>query len=181
PTSPSSTDSSPTQLKLEERQLQERIKKMKFTTLIRKEGAAPIQEKDASKEMAMYLDPAPSASSAATPACPIIPAISARPSTPKISEHSEKEQTKLRVKKHVDIWKECLKEALLGATPNLRSLLTKAQESQKALQKLIPNDEIKGFVKGWNPWTEKKKFFPAPPKTNKGKRRSLTSKSFHKK
>ncbi|OAV87245.1 hypothetical protein PTTG_10337 [Puccinia triticina 1-1 BBBD Race 1] len=130
------------------------------------------------KEIAMDLDPAPSASSAATPARPIIPAIPARPSTPKISELLEKEQTKLRVKKHVDIWKECLKEALLSATPTLQSLLTKAQESQKALQKLIPNDKIKGFVKGWNPWTKKKKFFPAPPKTNKGKRRSSNSINF---
>ncbi|OAV90100.1 hypothetical protein PTTG_03283 [Puccinia triticina 1-1 BBBD Race 1] len=178
PTNPSSKDSSLTQLELEERQLQERIKKMKFTPLTRKEGPAPIPEKDTSKEMAMDLDPAPSASSAVTPARPIIPAIPARHSTPKISELLEKEQTKLRVKKHVDIWKECLKEALLGATPKLRSLLTKAQESQKALQKLIPNDEIEDFVKGWNSWTEKKKFFPAPPKTDKGKRRSSTSINF---
>ncbi|OAV89948.1 hypothetical protein PTTG_11234 [Puccinia triticina 1-1 BBBD Race 1] len=46
-----------------------------------------------------------------------------------------------------------------------------AQESQKALQKIMPNDEIEAFVKGWNPWTEKKKFFPAPPKEERfGKR-----------
>ncbi|OAV93104.1 hypothetical protein PTTG_27433 [Puccinia triticina 1-1 BBBD Race 1] len=70
-------------------------------------------------------------------------------------------------------------EELLGATPNLRSLLTEAQESQKALQKIMPNDEIEVFVKGWNPWTEKKKFFPAPPKEERfGKRQSLTSINF---
>ncbi|OAV95764.1 hypothetical protein PTTG_26580 [Puccinia triticina 1-1 BBBD Race 1] len=159
PTNPSSKDSSPTQLELEERQLQERIEKMKFTTLARKEGPALIPEKDTSKEMAMDLDPAPSASSADTLARPIIPAIPAHPSTPKISELLEKEQTKLQVKRHIDIWKE-------------------SQESQKALQKLIPNNEIKSFVKGWNPWTERKKFFPAPPKTNKGKRCSSTSINF---
>ncbi|OAV89951.1 hypothetical protein PTTG_07004 [Puccinia triticina 1-1 BBBD Race 1] len=70
-------------------------------------------------------------------------------------------------------------EELLGATPNLRSLLTKAQESQKALQKIMPNDEIKAFVKGWNPWTKKKKFLPASPKEEQfGKHRSSTSINF---
>ncbi|OAV84810.1 hypothetical protein PTTG_31040, partial [Puccinia triticina 1-1 BBBD Race 1] len=83
------------------------------------------------------------------------------------------------VREHIAIWKKCLEEGLLGATPNLRALLTQAQESQKALQKIMPNDEIEAFVKGWNPWTEKKKYFPAPPKEERfGKRRSLTSINF---
>ncbi|KAI9609769.1 hypothetical protein KEM48_002747 [Puccinia striiformis f. sp. tritici PST-130] len=32
---------------------------------------------------------------------------------------------------------------------------------------LIPNKEIESYVNGWNPWVEKKKVFPAPPKNKK--------------
>ncbi|POW20360.1 hypothetical protein PSHT_03576 [Puccinia striiformis] len=75
------------------------------------------------------------------------------------------DQIRILVKEHVAHSKECQKEALLGATPRLRSLLTGAQASQKALQKLIDNEEIEKYVKGWNPWEEKKTFFPsAAPK-----------------
>ncbi|POW01719.1 hypothetical protein PSTT_12306 [Puccinia striiformis] len=75
------------------------------------------------------------------------------------------DQIRILVKEHVAHSKECQKEALLGATPCLRSLLTGAQASQKALQKLIDNEEIEKYVKGWNPWEEKKTFFPsAAPK-----------------
>ncbi|POW00179.1 hypothetical protein PSTT_13285 [Puccinia striiformis] len=55
---------------------------------------------------------------------------------------SKADQIRILVKEHVAHSKECQKEALLGATPHLRSLLTGAQASQKALQKLINNEEI---------------------------------------
>jgi len=87
-----------------------------------------------------------------------------RPSTPEIQILSKEEQIKHRVKEHVELWKECKAAALGGPSEDFRALLTLAQESQKALQKLISNEEIEGFVKGWNPWEEKKIHFPAPPK-----------------
>ncbi|EHS62836.1 uncharacterized protein PGTG_22697 [Puccinia graminis f. sp. tritici CRL 75-36-700-3] len=76
------------------------------------------------------------------------------------------------------------------STPEIRILSkedqVKLRESQKALQKLIDNEEIKSYVKGWNPWEEKKIHFPSPPKKNlmkfkrndSGKRQSSTSTNF---
>ncbi|KAA1096241.1 hypothetical protein PGT21_009942 [Puccinia graminis f. sp. tritici] len=87
-----------------------------------------------------------------------------RPSTPEIRILSKEEQIKLRVKEHVALWRKCQIATREGATPKLRALLTEAQESQKTLQKLIDNEEIESYVKGWNPWDEKKIHFPAPPK-----------------
>ncbi|KAA1074748.1 hypothetical protein PGT21_018310 [Puccinia graminis f. sp. tritici] len=87
-----------------------------------------------------------------------------RPSTPEIRILSKEDQIKLRVKEHVGLWKQCQVASREGPTAKLRALLTTAQESQKALQKLIDNDEIESYVKGWNPWEEKKIHFPAPPK-----------------
>jgi hypothetical protein len=87
-----------------------------------------------------------------------------RPTTPEIRVLSKEDQIKLRVKEHVGLWKQCLVTSREGPTERLRALLTMAQESQKNLQKLIDNDEIESYVKGWNPWEEKKIHFPAPPK-----------------
>ncbi|OAV95468.1 hypothetical protein PTTG_26625 [Puccinia triticina 1-1 BBBD Race 1] len=152
---------------------------MKFKHLTQKDAPAPIPVKDTLKDSAMDLDIPPSTSSAATPALPTTTGNPALPAAREISSPSEKEKAVLLVREHIAIWKKCLEEELLGATPNLRSLLTKAQESQKALQKIMPNNEIEAFVKEWNPWTEKKKFFPAPPKEEQfGKRRSSTSINF---
>ncbi|KAI9601378.1 hypothetical protein H4Q26_001196 [Puccinia striiformis f. sp. tritici PST-130] len=49
----------------------------------------------------------------------------------------------------------------------MKRILDQAQQSQLILQKLIPNKEIESYVSGWNPWIEKKKVFPAPPKNKK--------------
>ena len=57
----------------------------------------------------------------------------------------------------------------------MKVLLVQAQESQKALQKLITNWEIKTYVKGWNLWTKKRKLFPPAPKKDNNKKRSLIS------
>ncbi|KNE89097.1 hypothetical protein PSTG_17446 [Puccinia striiformis f. sp. tritici PST-78] len=48
-----------------------------------------------------------------------------------------------------------------------KTILDQAQQNQLILQKLIPNKEIESYVNGWNPWVEKKKVFPAPPKNKK--------------
>jgi hypothetical protein len=109
-----------------------------------------------------------------------------RPSTPEIRILSKEEQIKLRVKEHVALWKRCQVATCKGATPRLRALLTEAQESQKSLQKLIDNEEIEAYVKGWNPWDEKKIHFPAPPKkqvmkfkrNDQGKKQSSSSTNF---
>ncbi|EFP88664.2 uncharacterized protein PGTG_14630 [Puccinia graminis f. sp. tritici CRL 75-36-700-3] len=84
--------------------------------------------------------------------------------TPEIRVLSKEDQIKLRVKEHVGLWKQCLVTSREGPTERLRALLTAAQESQKSLQKLIDNSKIESYVKGWNPWEEKKIHFPAPPK-----------------
>ncbi|EFP78756.1 uncharacterized protein PGTG_04712 [Puccinia graminis f. sp. tritici CRL 75-36-700-3] len=109
-----------------------------------------------------------------------------RPSTPEIKVLSKEDQVKLRVKEHVKLWKQCLVASREGPTARLRALLTTAQESQKTLQKLIDNEEIESYVKGWNPWEEKKIHFPSPPKKNlmkfkrnePGKKQSSSSTNF---
>ncbi|KAA1114677.1 hypothetical protein PGT21_018321 [Puccinia graminis f. sp. tritici] len=75
-------------------------------------------------------------------------------------------------------------------TPEIRILSKEDQirlrESQKVLQKLIDNEEIESYVKGWNPWDEKKLHFPSPPKKNlmkfkrnePGKKQSSSSTNF---
>ncbi|KAI9618323.1 hypothetical protein KEM48_006776 [Puccinia striiformis f. sp. tritici PST-130] len=59
----------------------------------------------------------------------------------------------------------------LKATSNddKKTILDQAQQNQLVLQKLIPNKEIESYVNGWNPWIEKKKVFPAPPKNKRGR------------
>ncbi|KAA1099665.1 hypothetical protein PGT21_016581 [Puccinia graminis f. sp. tritici] len=157
-----------------------------MTTLVRKEKAKSTTEKskkkddpppNMEKETPMDLDELESESSEAT---------QIRPSTPEIRILSKEEQIKLRVKEHVVLWKKCQIATREGATPKLRALLTEAQESQKSLQKLIDNEEIESYVKGWNPWDEKKIHFPAPPKkqlmkfkkNDQGKRQSSSSVNF---
>jgi len=87
-----------------------------------------------------------------------------RPSTPEVQVLTKEDQVKHLVREHVGLWKKCQAAVLEGPTAGLRALLTEAQESQKALQKLISNEEIESFVKWWNPWEEKKIHFPAPPR-----------------
>ncbi|KNE89407.1 hypothetical protein PSTG_17141, partial [Puccinia striiformis f. sp. tritici PST-78] len=73
------------------------------------------------------------------------------------------------VKKHVKIYRTFL---TTSSKEDQKTLLDRAQESQKVLHKLIGNPAVEAYVKGWNPWDEKKKLFPAPPKIkNKGKKR----------
>ncbi|KAA1079512.1 hypothetical protein PGT21_014080 [Puccinia graminis f. sp. tritici] len=154
-----------------------------MTTLVRKEPATdPINSARSNqdvpppnmeKDMDMEVDEIELECSEATPT---------RPLTPEIRVLSKEDQIKHRVKEHVSLWRQCQVATREGPTAKLRALLTTAQESQKALQKLIGNEEIESYVKGWNPWEEKKIHFPAPPKKNlmkfkrndSGKRQSLT-------
>ncbi|EFP90276.2 uncharacterized protein PGTG_16302 [Puccinia graminis f. sp. tritici CRL 75-36-700-3] len=158
-----------------------------MTTLTRKELAAPTQGKstktkddpppNTEKDTPMDVDEIESECSEATPK---------RPSTPEIRILTKEEQIRLRVREHVSLWKQCQLATREGPTAKLRALLTTAQESQKTLQKLIDNDEIESYVKGWNPWDEKKIHFPSPPKKNlmkfkknePGKRQSSSSMNF---
>ncbi|KAH9452446.1 hypothetical protein Pst134EB_016397 [Puccinia striiformis f. sp. tritici] len=87
------------------------------------------------------------------------------PETPTIThgelaKMSKADQIRILVKEHVAHSKECQKEALLGATPHLRSLLTGAQASQKALQKLINNEEIERYRQGMEPLGRKEDLLP---------------------
>ncbi|KAA1091198.1 hypothetical protein PGT21_028218 [Puccinia graminis f. sp. tritici] len=169
-----------------EKELQSRVENLKMTTIIRKENTATSQDKETSKEKqplnkekssAMEIDEIDPECSEVTPT---------RPSTPEIKILSKEDQVKLRVKEHVGLWKQCLVASREGPTARLRALLTTAQESQKALQKLIDNEEIESYVKGWNPWEEKKIHFPSPPKKNlmkfkrnePGKKQSSSSTNF---
>ncbi|KNE89005.1 hypothetical protein PSTG_17540, partial [Puccinia striiformis f. sp. tritici PST-78] len=68
------------------------------------------------------------------------------------------------IKKQVKIHAKYLKAT---SNDDNKIILDQAQQNQLVLQKLIPNKEIKSYVKGWNPWIEKKKVFPAPPKNKK--------------
>ncbi|KAI9610036.1 hypothetical protein H4Q26_007030 [Puccinia striiformis f. sp. tritici PST-130] len=76
----------------------------------------------------------------------------------------EAEIIRILIKKQVKIHARYLK-----ATSNndKKTILDQAQQNQLVLQKLIPNKEIESYVNGWNPWIEKKKVFPAPPKNKK--------------
>ncbi|KAA1108511.1 hypothetical protein PGT21_014691 [Puccinia graminis f. sp. tritici] len=158
-----------------------------MTTITRKETTMkslgkemPIQEDPppiTEKGMEMEVDEIDSECSEATPK---------RPITPEIRVLSKQDQIKLRVKEHVSLWRQCQVATREGPTEKLRALLTTAQESQKALQKLIDNEEIESYVKGWNPWNEKKIHFPSPPKKNllkfkrndHGKKQSSSSTNF---
>ncbi|KAA1074757.1 hypothetical protein PGT21_018981 [Puccinia graminis f. sp. tritici] len=97
-----------------------------------------------------------------------------RPNSPDIVALSKKERIRLLIKEHIAIWKKFELEKLSGATPELKTILHQAQDSQKALQKLITKEELKGYVKGWNPWDAKRELFPPPPK-KEGKKKSSTS------
>ncbi|KAA1079636.1 hypothetical protein PGT21_018442 [Puccinia graminis f. sp. tritici] len=98
-----------------------------------------------------------------------------RPNSPDIVALSKKERIRLLIKEHIAIWKKFVLEKPSGATPELRTILHQAQDSQKALQKLITKEELEGYVKGWNPWDAKRELFPPPPK-KEGKKKSSTSK-----
>ncbi|KAA1127853.1 hypothetical protein PGTUg99_006186 [Puccinia graminis f. sp. tritici] len=96
-----------------------------------------------------------------------------RPNSPDIVALSKKERIRLMIKEHIAIWKKFELEKPSGATPELRTILHQAQDSQKALQKLITKEELEGYVKGWNPWDAKRELFPPPPK-KEGKKKSST-------
>ncbi|KAI9604581.1 hypothetical protein KEM48_002472 [Puccinia striiformis f. sp. tritici PST-130] len=88
-------------------------------------------------------------------------------------EAPDEELIKTLVKKHVKIYRTYLTTT---SKKDKKDLLDRAQESQKILHKLIGNQAVQAYVKGWNPWDEKKKEFPAPPK-NKSKKRPRTQSS----
>jgi len=67
------------------------------------------------------------------------------------------------------------KEAEAGSNKEvMRVMLFQAKETQKALQKLIPNKEIEDYVEGWNPWNQAKSSFPQK-KSPKGKNKAKSS------
>ncbi|OAV85387.1 hypothetical protein PTTG_30559, partial [Puccinia triticina 1-1 BBBD Race 1] len=159
----------------EAKELQEPVKKMQLTTITRKDpmpatpASTPPPPKipPSSKDDPLPNDPNKSAMeiNEINKLCPTsLAPIHTRPITPKIKTLSKEEQIELRAKEHVSTWKQYLAIANDGATAGLRALLTTAQESQKALQKLMENHRIEALVKGWNPWEAKNFHFPAPPK-----------------
>ncbi|KAI9604204.1 hypothetical protein H4Q26_003817 [Puccinia striiformis f. sp. tritici PST-130] len=79
-------------------------------------------------------------------------------------EIQEADIIKILIKKHVKIHASYLKAIV---DKDMKRILDQAQQSQLILQKLIPNKEIQSYLSGWNPWIEKKKVFPAPPKNKK--------------
>ncbi|KAH9465408.1 hypothetical protein Pst134EA_013291 [Puccinia striiformis f. sp. tritici] len=105
----------------------------------------------------MEIDPIPSGSSGS---------IHAPPRSPEIRVLTKEEKISLLVEAHIVLWNQCVAAQSGGATDELKTLLNSAQDSQKALQKLIKKDEVEEFTKGWNPWEIKKQLFP---NTNKGK------------
>ncbi|EFP94074.1 uncharacterized protein PGTG_19977 [Puccinia graminis f. sp. tritici CRL 75-36-700-3] len=117
---------------------------------------------------AMDIDPQASSFSADT---------QLRPKSPDVRVLSKEERIQLLVKEHVALWKRFLVDQPLGALEGNRALLTQAQDSQRALQKLIPRAEVEEYVKGWNPWTEKKNLFPVLQQERSGKNRSSSSRS----
>jgi hypothetical protein len=168
------------------KELQSRVENLKMTTILRKDNPLTSQGKEnpreeppqsTEKSSAMEIDEIDSECSEATPR---------RPITPEIRVLTKEDQIKLRVKEHVSLWRQCQVATREGPTEKLRALLTTAQESQKALQKLINNEEIESYVKGWNPWDEKKIHFPSPPKkqlmkfkrNDSGKKQSSTSNNY---
>ncbi|KAI9630701.1 hypothetical protein KEM48_013729 [Puccinia striiformis f. sp. tritici PST-130] len=79
-------------------------------------------------------------------------------------EIPEAEIIRILIKKQVKIHARYLKAT---SNDDKKLILDQAQQNQLVLQKLIPNKEIESYVNGWNPWVEKKKVFPAPPKNKK--------------
>ncbi|KAI9613136.1 hypothetical protein H4Q26_010414 [Puccinia striiformis f. sp. tritici PST-130] len=79
-------------------------------------------------------------------------------------EIPEAEIIRILIKKQVKIHARYLKAT---SNDDKKTILDQAQQNQLVLQKLIPNKEIESYVNGWNPWIEKKKVFPAPPKNKK--------------
>ncbi|KAA1082035.1 hypothetical protein PGTUg99_003345 [Puccinia graminis f. sp. tritici] len=143
------------------KELETRVEGLQMTTIARK-GVAETQTMNQNDQRPSTETDTPMDVDELDPECLV--ATLKRPSTPEIRILSKEDQIKLRVKEHVGLWKQCQVASREGPTAKLRALLTTAQESQKALQKLIDNDEIESYVKGWNPWEEKKIHFPAPPK-----------------
>ncbi|PLW34069.1 hypothetical protein PCANC_27436 [Puccinia coronata f. sp. avenae] len=91
--------------------------------------------------------------------------------TDKISLLSKTDQVRVMVKDHVAIHARFLQAQKDGNSTDMKTLLTRAQENQKSLQKLIPNNEIESYVKGWNPWDVKRAIFP-PQAKREGKPKS---------
>ncbi|KAA1069232.1 hypothetical protein PGT21_017093 [Puccinia graminis f. sp. tritici] len=117
---------------------------------------------------AMDIDPQASSFSADT---------QLRPKSPDVRVLSKEERIQLLVREHVALWKKFIVDQPLGSSEGNRALLTQAQDSQRALQKLIPRAEVKEYVKGWNPWTKKKNLFPVLQQERSGKNRSSSSRS----
>ena len=93
-----------------------------------------------------------------------------------ISILNKEDQVRLMVKDHVAIHARFLQAQKDGNTTDMKTLLTRAQENQKSLQKMIPNPEIESYVKGWNPWDVKRSLFP--PQTKRERERKPKSSAY---
>ncbi|PLW43727.1 hypothetical protein PCANC_19414 [Puccinia coronata f. sp. avenae] len=82
----------------------------------------------------------------------------------KISLLSKDDKIQVMVKEHIAIHARFLQAQKDRNNSDMKTLLFKAQENQKSLQKLIPNWEIESYVKGWNPWEVKQTLFPPQAK-----------------
>jgi hypothetical protein len=99
------------------------------------------------------------------------------PKSPEVRILTKEEKIRLLVKEHVALWKRFIADLPLGASEGNRALLTRAQDSQRALQKMIPRTEVEEYVEGWNPWTAKKDLFPVLQQERGGKKRSSSSRA----
>ena len=94
----------------------------------------------------------------------------------KIQPLTKKDKIGHLVKIHVANYQKFVEAQETKATQDLMmNLLRQAQKSQKELQKLIYNKEVEEYMKGWNPWEEKKVLFPQTHKKHKGKNLSTLS------
>ncbi|PLW28813.1 hypothetical protein PCANC_25186, partial [Puccinia coronata f. sp. avenae] len=127
---------------------------------------------------AMEVDHQSPTSSGATPSRPktlkeddlIIITHKDRPND-EISLLNKEDQVRVMVKDHVAIHARFLQAQKDDNTADMKTLLTRAQENQKSLQRLIPNPKIESYVKGWNPWDAKRLLFP-PQTKREGKPKS---------
>lgn len=111
----------------------------------------------------MEIDPIPSGSSAS---------IHAPPKSPEIRMLSKEEKITLLVEAHVVLWNQCVAAQASGATDELKVLLNSAQDSQKALQKLIKRPKSKSSPRAG---TLGKSRNNSSPKTTMGRERPRTT------
>lgn len=144
---------------------------------IQKMNLKRIERAEANSDESMEVDPPPP-SLAATQRPPTlsedeVKIITHRETASDIRVLSLHKKIKILVKEHVAIKKQYKQAQELAMK---KTLLHRAQESQKSLQKMIPNKDIEEYVDGWNTWEAKRNLFPPTNRNSSGKKQSSTSK-----